>query len=72
MTDVRYRLKKLENDTGVGEVPYVVLFHSEDGTLRDHDGDVYLHVANDLFQNQRTDTVVMSALFCPESLRLCI
>ena len=72
MSDVRYRIKALEKSNGVGQIPFVVLFHDDEGTFRSHDGTVHLHVTGDYWQNQVTDEIVMSTLFSPESLRLRI
>jgi hypothetical protein len=69
MTETRYRLKKLEKDNGGGTTPFIILFHDEQHVFRDHEGDVYLHVANDMWQNQRTDDMVLSTIFLREELR---
>jgi hypothetical protein len=72
MSETRYRLKKLEKDSSGGAVPFVVLFHDDEGVFRDHDGAVHLHVTGHYWENQATDEIVMSTLFTPESLRLKI
>jgi len=69
MTDIRYRIKKLEKDNGDGSIPFVVLFHDEYGVFRSKDGTVHTHEEGDYWHNSATGEIVMSTIFTVESLR---